>query len=111
MKTTLTIVCSLLLAWTPIVSAPAPAACVKRVAHAPCHCGRACCTVPVSPESQPVPAAPVPASYQSQLSTFAPAALAWSLPDTPAPDFSASVSSLLTASRTPLYTRNCARLI
>jgi len=110
-KTTLAIVCSLLLAWTPIVPAQAPAAGVGRGAHACCHCGKACCAAPSSPDSQPVPAAPVPASYQSQLSTFAPAALAWSLPDTPAPDFSASVSSLLTASRTPLYTRNCARLI
>jgi hypothetical protein len=110
-KTTLAIVCSLLLAWTPIVPAQAPAAGVARVAHACCHCGKACCAAPSSPDSQPVPAAPVPASYQSQLLTLAPAALAWILPDAPAPDFSTSVSSLLTANAAPLYARNCARLI
>jgi len=110
-KTTLAIVCSLLLAWTPIVSAQAPAAGVVRVAHACCHCGKACCAAPSSPESQPVPAAPVPVSNQSQLLTLAPTALAWTLPDAPAPDFSASVSSLLTANAAPLYARDCARLI
>jgi len=110
-KTTLAIVCSLLLAWTPIVPAPAPAVDVTRVAHACCHCNKACCAAPSLPESQPVPATPVPASTQSQLLTLAPAALAWTLPDAPAPDFSTSVSSLLTANAAPLYARDCARLI
>jgi len=110
-KTTLVIVCSLLLAWTPFVLAQAPAAGVARVAHACCHCGKACCAAPSSPVSQPLPAAPVPASSQNQLLTLAPAALAWTLPAAPAPGFSASVSSRLTANAAPLYARNCARLI
>jgi len=110
-KTMLAIVCSLLLAGTPVVSASAPAAGVVRVAHACCHCGKACCAVPSSPQSQPVPAAPVPASSQNQLLTLAPAALAWILPDTFAREFSTSISSLLTANAAPLYARNCARLI
>ncbi|MGD0251433.1 MAG: hypothetical protein ABSC01_01910 [Verrucomicrobiota bacterium] len=111
MKTTLAIVCSLLLAWTPIVPAQAPAAGVGRVAHVSCHCSKACCAAPSSPQSQTVPAAPVPAPSQSQLLTLAPAALAWTLPDTPASGFSTSVSSLLTANAAPLYARDCARLI
>ena len=111
MKMTLAIVCSVLLAWTPILRAQAPAARVGRVVHACCHCGKACCAVPASPESQPVPATPVPSSSQNQLLTLAPAGLIRTLPETPAPEFSASPSSPLTANRTPLYARNCAFLI
>jgi hypothetical protein len=110
-KTTLAIVCSLLLAGTPFVPAQASAAGGVRVAHACCHCGKACCAVPSSPVSQPVPAAPVSASAQNQLLTFAPAALAWILPDAQTPGFSTSVALLLTANAAPLYARNCARLI
>jgi hypothetical protein len=110
-KTTLAIVCSLLLAWTPIVPARAQAAGVGHVAHACCHCGKACCAAPASPQSQPVPAAPVPASNQGQLLTLALTALAWTLPDAQTPEFSTSVSSLLTANAAPLYARDCARLI
>jgi len=110
-KLTLVIVCSLLLAGTPLFPARAPAACVKRAAHAPCHCGGACCTAPASPESQPVPAVPVPTSSQNQLLTLAPAALVWTLPDVQAPLFLASSFSPLTATGAPLYARDCARLI
>jgi hypothetical protein len=108
-KTTLAIVCSLLLAWTPVL-AQATAAGVGRTAHTSCHCGKACCAAP-SPESQPVPAAPVPSSSQNQLSPLAPAALVWILPTTLAPEFSPPFSSSLTAKGTPLYARNCAFLI
>jgi hypothetical protein len=109
-KTTLAIVCSLLLAWTPVL-AQAPAAGVGRVGHTSCHCSKACCTAPASPESQPVPAAPVSASPQNQLLTLAPAVLAWILPDAPVSEFSTSVSSLLTVNAAPLFARNCARLL
>jgi len=109
-KTMLAIVCSLLLAGTPVL-VQASAACVGRVAHA-CHCGRACCAAPVSPESQPVPATPVLPLPQNQLLTLAPAALIWTLPETPAPEFSVSaVSSPLTVNHTPLYAQQCAFLI
>jgi len=110
-KTTLAIVCSLLLAGTPIVSAQAPAVGVVRGAHACCHCHKACCAAPASPQSLPVPAAPVPGSSQSQFLTLAPGALAWTLPAAPAVEFSVSTSSLLTANAAPLYARDCARLI
>jgi hypothetical protein len=110
-KTTLAIVCSLLLAWTPILRAQAPAARVGRVVHACCHCGKACCAAPASPESQPVPAAPVPSSSQNQLLTFAPTALAWVLPTAAVLEFSPVISSPLTVKRLPLYARNCAFLI
>jgi hypothetical protein len=110
-KTTWAIVCSLLLAGTPIVSAQAPATGVVRGAHACCHCHKACCTAPTSPEPQPVPAAPFPASNQNQLLTLAPAALAWILPNAPASEFSTSPFSPLTATGLPLYARDCAFLI
>jgi hypothetical protein len=109
-KTTLAIVCSLLLAWMP-VQAQAPAAGVGRVAHASCHCGKVCCAAPISPESQPVPAAPVSNPAQNQLLTFTPTGLVWTLPNTSAPEFSTFISSPLTANAAPLYVRDCARLI
>jgi hypothetical protein len=82
-----------------------------RVAHACCHCGKACCAAPDLPQSQPLPAAPLPASNQGQLLTLAPATLTWILPDSTAFDSSTSASLLWTANRTPLYARNCAFLI
>ncbi|MGA9449891.1 MAG: hypothetical protein WBW41_00955 [Verrucomicrobiia bacterium] len=111
MKTTLAIVCSLLLAGTPIVPAQAPAAGVVRGAHACCLCHKACCAAPASPQPQPVPVTPAPASSQNPLLLLAPAVLAWTLPDAQAPGFSTSVSSLLAANAAPLYARDCARLI
>jgi hypothetical protein len=110
-KMTLAIFCSLLLAWTPIVLAQAPAAGVVRSAGACCHCHKPCCATPTSPQSQPFPAAPVPASSQNQLLTLAPAAVVWILPAAPASEFSASVASPWSANRTPLYARSCAFLI
>ena len=109
-KTILAIVCSLLLAGTPVLM-PAPAAGVVRVAHACCHCGKACCVASPSPESRPVPATPVSISAPHQLLTLAPAGLSWTLPDTPVPGFSNAVSSPLKVNRTPLYARDCAFLI
>ena len=112
MKTTLAIVCSLLLVWTPIVLAQAPAACVTRAAHPVCHCDMPCCCgAPASPKPQQVPTAPAPPSNQTQLLTLAPAALVWILPAAPMSELSTGFSSPLMANRTPLYTRNCAFLI
>jgi hypothetical protein len=110
-KATLAIVCSLLLAGTPFVLAQAPAACVVRAAHVTCPCGMPCCGAPASPESQPAPATPAPASNQTQLLTLAPAALVFILPAAPASEISTGFPSPLTANRTPLFTRNCAFLI
>jgi len=107
----LAIVCSLFLAGTPVVPAPAQAADVGRVAHVSCRCRKACCAAPSSPRSHSVPAAPVPASSHNQFLAFAHAALAWALPAAPAPGFSSSIALLLTANTAPLYARNCARLI
>ncbi|HEX5400259.1 MAG TPA: hypothetical protein VFY06_14530 [Verrucomicrobiae bacterium] len=113
MKLTLAIVCSLLLAGTPFVSAQAQTACVDvaRAAHAACHCGMPCCGAPVSSNSQPAPAAPAPGSNQTQLLPLAPAALVWILPAAPASEISTAIPSLLKANRTPLFARNCAFLI
>jgi len=109
-KTTLAIVCSLLLAWTPVL-APAQVAGVVRAAHACCHCGKACCVASPSPESQPVPATPVSISPPGQLLTLAPAGWSWTLPDGPALEFSTPAFSPFTADAAPLYARHCAFLI
>ncbi|HLX95286.1 MAG TPA: hypothetical protein VKU37_06050, partial [Verrucomicrobiae bacterium] len=64
-----------------------------------------------SPESQPVPATPVPPAPQNQFLTLAPAALAWVLPTTTVLEFAPFISSPLMAERPPLYARDCAFLI
>jgi len=109
-KTILAIVCSLLLAGTPVLM-PAPAAGVVRVAHAGCHCGKACCVASPSPESRPVPATPVSLSAPNQFLTLAPAGLSWALPDLSAPESFIPVSPQFTANAAPLYARHCAFLI
>ncbi|MEK7707805.1 MAG: hypothetical protein AAB380_07400, partial [Verrucomicrobiota bacterium] len=81
-------------------------------ARACCGCGQTdCCVTPASSDSQPGTATPVPASFQNQLSIFAPAALAWTLPGVAAQTFSPAASASLTATGVPLFTRHCARLI
>ncbi|HTQ49781.1 MAG TPA: hypothetical protein VMJ12_03650 [Candidatus Acidoferrales bacterium] len=110
MKTMLVIVCSLLLGWTP-VPVPAQAAGVVRVAHACCHCSKACCVASPSPESQPVPATPVSNPSQNQLLPPAPVAWVWNLPGTPTTELFTPYPSLLTANAAPLYARHCAFLI
>jgi len=109
-KTTLAIVCSLLLAWTPVL-APASAAGAVRVAPVCCHCGKACCVATPSPESRPVPATPVSISAPGQFLTLAPAGLSWTLPDALTPRFSNTVASPGKAKGIPLYARNCAFLL
>jgi hypothetical protein len=112
MKTVLALVCSLLLAWTQIVLAAPAASVPSSAAQVVCHCrGTSCCAAQPVPESQPVSAAPVSVSSQNLLVTFAPAALAWVLPGTPVYEFSNSSFPSFTAAGTPLYARNCARLI
>jgi hypothetical protein len=109
MKLTLAIVCSLLLAGTPLVLAQAPAACVVRSAHTACHCGKACCAKPAAPAS--APSSTIPAAPQNQILAPAPAAVVWLLPAAPASEIASDFSAPLTANRTPLFARNCAFLI
>jgi len=112
-KTALAIVCSLVLVWTQVVLAQAPAAGVARVIRAPCHCcGKAsCCVASTSPESQSAPAAPASSISRNQISLLAAAVPAWTLPDREArPGHTSSFSRVNTAA-VPLYARNCARLI
>jgi hypothetical protein len=112
MKTALAIVCSLMLAWTNLVLAQAPAVSVASAA-ASCHCGKksSCCAAKRSlPESPPVSAAPVP-SFQSQISFIAPAAVAWLLADSPMREVPTSVIPSFPTAGTALLARNCAWLI
>jgi hypothetical protein len=113
MKTVLAIICSLLLAWTNIVLADAPEACVACTPQPCCHCGNAssCCAAKHNlPESQPVSTAPA-SSFQNQFSPVAPAIVAWALPGTAAHEFSSPFLPPLTTAGAPLFERNCAWLI
>ena len=112
MKTALAFVCSLMLAWTNIVLAQAPAASVA-TATASCHCGKKsdCCAAKRSlPEPSPVSTAPT-SSFQNQISFIAPVVATWFLPESPVRDFSSSVSPCLSVARVSLFERNCAWLI
>jgi hypothetical protein len=111
MKLTLALLCSLLLAGTLFLPAPAPAACVGRTAHVACPCGMPCCRAPAAPKPPAMPAAPAPASNQTQLLTVGPAALVWILPTAPRVEISTAFPSPLMANRTPLFARNCTFLI
>ena len=112
MKTALAIVCSLLLAWANLISAPTADASVA-IATASCHCGKksACCAAKRSlPEPPPVSAAPT-FSFQNQFSLIAPVILSWSLPELPAREISRSTSTSFRTADTSLFARNCAWLI
>ena len=111
MKLALAIVCSFLLAGTPLFSAPTPVPCAKK-ASACCQCDgkMSCCQSKPASDSQPVPATPAPAGGQTQLSLLAPGILTWTLPENPA--VSISPAALLSmAAGAPLFARDCARLI
>ena len=112
MKTALAFVCSLMLAWTNLVLAQAPDAGVAS-ATASCRCGKktACCAAKNSQsESQPVSAVPN-ISFQNQVSLIAPAAVSWSLPESPVREFPALFSIASSVDSAPLFERNCAWLI
>jgi len=101
----------LLLAWAQLLAAPAPLASAQP-AHACCHCGgkMSCCSAPSS-GSQPMPAVPSNAGLQKQFSISAPAIVAVALPENRA-GLVSPVSRLSSMPNgTPLYTRDCARLI
>ena len=111
-KTTWAIICSLVLAGTPFLSAQTPESCVKQV-RACCQRGveMPCCKAKSSPDSQSKPAIPAPTGNQNQLSLLAPSALIWTLPSNPVDSISShSTTSSMTASA-PLYARDCALLI
>jgi hypothetical protein len=112
MKTTLAIVCSLVLAGTPFLLAQTPSSCAKQVRACCQHGGEMpCCKAKSSPDSQSKPVVPSQTGNQSQLSLLASSILIWTLPTNPSDTISAhSTPSSMTAS-TPIYARNCARLI
>jgi hypothetical protein len=112
MKTALAFVCSLMLAWTNIVLAQAPAASVA-TATASCHCGKKsdCCAAKRSlPEPSPVSTAPT-SSLQNQISFLAPVVATWFLPESPVREFPSSVSPSFANNNAPLFERNCAWVI
>jgi hypothetical protein len=112
MKTTLAIVCSLLLMGTPFLLAQTPSSCVKQVRACCRHGGEMpCCKGKSSPDSQSKPAVPSQTGNQSHLSLLASSDLIWTLPANLSDSiFSHSTLSSMTA-RAPLYARDCARLI
>jgi hypothetical protein len=112
MKTALAIVCSFLLAGTPLLLAQSPSSCASQ-ARACCKHGvtMPCCAAKSSPDSQPAPAAPASAGGQIQLSLLAPAVLIWTLPATPANSIVPTSATPSLAASAPLYALDCARLI
>jgi hypothetical protein len=111
MKLALAIVCSFLLAGTPMLWAQTPVSCAKKPITC-CACGgkMSCCQSRPASDSQPAPATPAPAGSQAQLSLLAPGILTWTLPANPA--VSISPAALLSMSAgAPLFARDCARLI
>jgi hypothetical protein len=111
MKTALAIVCSFLLAGTPLLLAQAPAGIAQT--HACCQhaCTMSCCVAKSSPDSQPAPAVPAASGTQSQLSLLAPAVLIWTLPATPANSIASTFTLPSLAAGAPLYALDCAWLI
>jgi hypothetical protein len=103
---------SLLLVGVQLLAAPTPVASAQPV-HACCHCGgkMSCCTAQPPSGSQPAPVVPSHSGVQRQFSVTAPAVMAWILPENEAGSISSAFVSPLTASGTPLYARNCARLL
>jgi len=101
----------LLLVWAQVLATPMPMT-YFQPAHACCRCGgKMSCCAPSSPASQPVSALPSRSVTQHQLSFAVPDSLAWTLPAGPSCTLSFVTSSLRTVVATPLYARDCARLI
>jgi hypothetical protein len=69
------------------------------------------CCAAKSSDSQPKPAAPATNRAQNQLSLLAPLVLTLTLPVAPANSSTSSWTPVMTASATPLFSRNCALLL
>ncbi len=114
MKLALAIICSFLLAGTPLVVAQpsAKSACAGQIRSC-CKGGVAmpCCQSKPSSDSQPAPAAPAPASNPSLLALLAPTVLIWTLPENPAHSISPLSAQFSATVDVPLFARNCVRLI
>jgi hypothetical protein len=111
MKTALAIICSFLLAGTPLLLAQTPPACAHQT-RACCHhgCTMPCCAAKSSPDSQPAPA-PAKTGGQNQFSLHTPAILLWTLPANPADSISSVPAPFLMAAGAPLFARNCVLLL
>jgi len=115
MKAALAIICSFVLAGTPFLFAQPPLPqCVKQPVPACClhGCKMPCCQAKPSSGSQPMPTIPAQTTNQNQLSPFAANIATCVLPDATFFQLSSSASPLsLVTKGSPLYARNCARLI
>ncbi|HUZ07749.1 MAG TPA: hypothetical protein VMV89_09710 [Candidatus Paceibacterota bacterium] len=116
MKLALAIICSLMLAGSPFLSAQTllPAGCAKQPASASCHCHHGCkmpcCQAKSSPTSPSAPVVPQ-TTGQNQLSLLAAGIVAWILPDAPVTSIPSAAPISFVTKDTPLYARNCVRLI
>jgi hypothetical protein len=109
----LAILFSLSLVCAQVVAATrGPAVVPQKAICACCDCGSTdCCVAPSSSSgSAPVPAAPVRAGIENQLSVLSASSLAWVLPQADASPFSPPTASLIPVV-VPLFARHCALLI
>jgi hypothetical protein len=116
MKLALAILSSVMLMGTPFLSAQTllPAGCAKQPVSVSCHCHHgckmACCQTKSSPASPSAPVVPQ-TTGQNQLSLLAAGIVAWVLPDAAVPPVISSASISFATKDSPLYARNCVRLI
>ncbi|HEY5043247.1 MAG TPA: hypothetical protein VIK53_14740 [Verrucomicrobiae bacterium] len=115
MKLALAIICSLMLAGVPFLSAQTASAACRAKAPVPVCCQHGgkmpCCAANPVPNSQPSPAVPAPAAGQNQLSFLAANVVAWVLPEAASSQVSFVVPVSLMTKASPLFARNCAWLI
>jgi len=111
MKLALVMMCGLLLTGTPFLSASP--ACDQPAAPARCQCGgkMSCCAAQPSSGSPAAPAVPAPLVGQNQMSLLPPFRLAWQMPESFIQTISFSSGPPLAAVDSPLFARNCVRLI
>jgi len=115
MKLAAAIICSLMLAGIPFLSAQTPSTACRAKSPVPACCQHGvkmpCCAANPVPDSQPSPAVPAPTASQNQLSFLAVNVVAWVLPDAAVSQFSSASPISFVTKANPLFARNCAWLI
>jgi hypothetical protein len=113
-KAALVIIFSFVLAGTPFLLAQTPSpVCAQQPLPECCQHGvkMPCCAAKSSPDSQSAPAVPAQTGSQNQLSLLAANVVAWVLPDATVSQLSSATPISFDTKGSPLYARDCARLI